>query len=169
MSICSDLVKSMPGLLVVPGLGPGDVASAICRAVSYTGGADDDPTGAIRRTRTSLYPGLSKAVKGGLEHFISADNPAGYVELWKDGEGTFYGTTGASPDARLMPKAALKKALDEHTVQIGFYPIEGLYKGDSPERATYLFLTQFFPPHLLKSVPGGCNCPAAQRLAQRTA
>ena len=56
-------------------------------------------------------PWLYKGAVGGLEHVISADNGGAYIELWRDGTGSYYATTGAK--ITQMPGLAKGAKLDE--------------------------------------------------------
>lgn len=48
----------------------------------------------LKNIRTSEWPTLSKSVVGGLQHVISVENGANYMELWRQG-GNWYAVTGA--------------------------------------------------------------------------
>lgn len=64
----------------------------------------------------SVWPRLSKAAEGGIQHVVSADNGAYYAELWGR-DGSYYAVTGA-----------------------GIYQMPGLEKGAKLEEALDVFL-----------------------------
>jgi len=64
----------------------------------------------------TVWPRLSKAAEGGIQHLVSADNGAYYAELWGR-DGSYYAVTGA-----------------------GIYQMPGLEKGAKLEEALDVFL-----------------------------
>ncbi|KKL73469.1 hypothetical protein LCGC14_2074640, partial [marine sediment metagenome] len=70
----------------------------------------------LRASAKTQYPHLYKGAVGGIEHVISVDNGAYYMELWRSGEndGNYYATTGAAikPLPGLAKGARLDEALD---------------------------------------------------------
>ena len=70
--------------------------------------------GVLRASARTQYPHLYKGAVGGIEHVISVDNGAYYMEMWRDGSETYYATTGAAikPLPGLAKGARLDEALD---------------------------------------------------------
>ena len=68
----------------------------------------------LRASAQTQYPHLYKGAVGGIEHVISVDNGAYYMEMWRDGSETYYATTGAAikPLPGLAKGARLDEALD---------------------------------------------------------
>ncbi|KKL86280.1 hypothetical protein LCGC14_1946330 [marine sediment metagenome] len=68
----------------------------------------------LRASAQTQYPHLYKGAVGGLEHVVSVDNGAYYMEMWRDGSETYYATTGAAikPLPGLAKGARLDEALD---------------------------------------------------------
>lgn len=57
-----------------------------------------DVAAAINKAFSSQWSNLSKAVSGGLQFIVAADNGAAYAELWSSGRGAdanWYAVTGA--------------------------------------------------------------------------
>lgn len=57
-----------------------------------------DVAAAVSKAFTSRWSGISKAVQGGLQFIIAADNGASYAELWSGGnpkDANWYAVTGA--------------------------------------------------------------------------
>ena len=72
----------------------------------------------LRLSPLTQYPQIYKGAVGGLEHVISADNGAYYMEMWRDGGDQYYATTGAAikPLPGLAKGARLDEALDRFFV-----------------------------------------------------
>ena len=70
----------------------------------------------LRASAETQFSHLYKGAVGGLEHVVSVDNGAYYMELWRSGEneGNYYATTGAAikPLPGLAKGARLDEALD---------------------------------------------------------
>ncbi len=68
----------------------------------------------LRASAETQYPHLYKGAVGGIEHVISVDNGAYYMEMWRDGSDNYYATTGAAikPLPGLAKGARLDEALD---------------------------------------------------------
>lgn len=61
---------------------------------------------------STKFPNMAiKGAVGGIEHVISVDNGAYYMELWRDGSGSYYVTTGAK--VVQMPGLAKGARLDD--------------------------------------------------------
>lgn len=148
--VCRDLLREQPQLLLGCGFPTEGYTQALCRAVDYI--AEPNIAQALTKAKTSIWPGAGRSVEGGLQHVVSADNAAGYAELWHKG-GSWYALTGAETDADETP--TLKKS-----TRWALYEIPGIYKGMAVETATARFLSTFFGPSLRKG-PGGCGCRAA--------
>lgn len=150
---CLSVIKASPTLLLGTPFPTDAFARAICRAVQYH--SEPNIPQAIAKSRASIWPEISKAVQGGLVHVISADNAAGYAELWHKG-GSWYAVTGAKPKD---PTPTLAKADPWH-----IYEIPGVTKNMPIEQATARFLGALFGASLRLGA-GGCGCAAA---AQQT-
>jgi len=90
-------ISSRPDLQI-PGFTPaesefvlGFVYNAVMPIAKSFGVESDEILSGMRQTE---FPQLSKSVFGGLQHVVSVDNAANYVELWRQG-GNWYAVTGA--------------------------------------------------------------------------
>lgn len=129
---CLAFLKSRSDLSI-PGYTLVESARAICRSIDYLD-QNHAIDKAVEIVRTSHWPGLNKAVEGGMQHVISVDNAASYAELWSKG-GNWYAVTGAT-----MPgDTSLKKAKGN-----AIYEVPGLTKGMGLEEASARFLNKLF-------------------------
>ena len=86
----------------------------------------------LRASAQTQYPHLYKGAVGGIEHVISIDNGAFYMEMWRDGSETYYATTGAAikPLPGLAKGARLDEALDR------FFTLMSKVEKDYPPTAS---------------------------------
>lgn len=83
----------------------------------------------LKASAKTQYPQLYKGAVGGIEHVISVDNGAFYMEMWRDGKDNYYATTGAAikPLPGLAKGARLDEALDRFFTLMA--KVEKLEKG----------------------------------------
>lgn len=87
----------------------------------------------LRASAETQYPHLYKGAVGGIEHVISVDNGAYYMEMWRDSGDQYYATTGAAikPLPGLAKGARLDEALDRFFTLMADAAVE---KGKRPQR-----------------------------------
>lgn len=98
---CVDALRSV-GITGKAGRTDQETATAVCLAASYD--VDYNPATGVTPTLvgkmlTSKMSDLSKAVQGGINHFLSVDNGAYHAELWSQGD-NWYAATMASKSQR---------------------------------------------------------------------
>lgn len=142
MPDCGPLLEAHPDLSL-PGFTKRESADALCAAANVANPDRPLTPRLARAMRTTRWPGLSKAVVGGITHLVSVDNAANYAELWYRG-GSYYAVTGAE----------LVRSADGG-VQSGIYQIGGVTRG-AP-------LTKAMPAFLEAAFGKGCNCGGGTR------
>lgn len=127
---CTEALRAV-GVLGKAGHTAEETAAALClaaqRHVDYEPVVGMTPA-LVGKMFASRWANLTKAVEGGITHFLSVDNGAYYAELWSQGE-NYYAVTGADQDAR------------DRTVQKGgIWQVPGVVRGMNAQDAVPLFL-----------------------------